>query len=65
MFDFLGSFFGQIENITLYLKVISQFVLGNTYLHQTFTECVSNQYAYSDKPGVTASYATPFDFIAY
>ena len=45
-------FIGQIGNIVLCLKIISQkwtaFVLGDTNLRQTFTECVSNQYAHFD-----------------
>ena len=34
------------------------FVLGHTYLHQTLTEYVSNQYTHfdSDMPDVTVSY---------
>ena len=35
------------------------------YLHQTFTDYVSNQYWYVKMPDVPASYGTPFDFIAF
>ena len=43
-------------------------MFGNTYLYQTFTECVSNLYTFiskSDIPSVTASYGTVFDCIAF
>ena len=42
------TIFGQISNTTLCLKKKSQkwttFVFGNTNLHQTFTDCISNIY---------------------
>ena len=40
------TFFGKLENIALCLKNIlkkwTEFVFGNTYLHQTFTESLVN-----------------------
>ena len=60
---------GQVEKIALFLKNISQkstaFAFGNKYLHQTFTECVSNQYTHIEMPDVTASYGTSSDFISF
>ena len=51
IFEFL-TLFGQVKNIALCLKKISEkwtaFVFGSTYPHQTFTECISNQYARFD-----------------
>ena len=35
------------------------------FLHQTFTDCISNQYWYVKMPDVTASYGTLLDFITY
>ena len=73
-FWFSRLFLGQVGNTALCLKIISQkwtsFVFACTYLHQTFTECVSNQYGirtfwYINISDVTASYGTPFDFIAF
>ena len=31
------------------------------YFHQTFTDCISNQYCYVEMPDVTASYGMPMD----
>ena len=49
-FHFWNCFPVQGGNTALRLKNISQkwaeFAFGSTYLHQTFTECVSNQYAH-------------------
>ena len=49
-FWFLRLFFWQVKNIALCFKKISQkwtaFVFASTYLYQTFTECVSNQYVH-------------------
>ena len=39
-------------------------MFGSTYLHQTFTECVPNQYTHFDMPNVTASYGKYLDSIA-
>ena len=56
---------------TVCLKIISKkltaFVFGKTYLHQNFTEYMSNQYAHFDISTcqLTASYGRPFDFIAF
>ena len=62
------SVFGQGKNIDLCQKKISHkwmaFEFGNTYIHQTFTECVSNRYTYFDMLDVTASYGRSFEFIA-
>ena len=42
------------------------FVFGNTYFHQTFTECVCNQYAhFIDIPDVTECYGNTIDSIEF
>ena len=35
------------------------------FVNQTFTECVSNQYAYFDMSDVTANYQKSLDFISF
>ena len=49
-------------------KYITKIAFGSTYLHQTFTKCVSNQCTHFFKinlPGVTASYGIPSKFIMF
>ena len=64
--------FGQVENIAISLKNMSQkltaLVFGNKYIRQNFTEYVSNQYANFVcivMPIVTAGYGRRFDFIMF
>ena len=72
-FDIQDWFFGQVGNIAICLKKNHKkwvaFAFGSVYIQQTFTEFVSNQYThklwYIDKPDVTASYWTLFDFIVF
>ena len=35
------------------------------YFHQTFTNCISNQYLYVEMPDVTASYGMPLSSITF
>ena len=44
IFVFRDCFSGQMGNTALCLKKWAEFVFGRIYLHQTFTECVLNQY---------------------
>ena len=34
-------------------------------IHQTFRDCVFNQYTHFDTPDVTANYGMPLDFVAF
>ena len=47
IFDFRG-FFVQVDNTALRLEKTQKYGFSNTYLHQTFTECVSNQCTHFD-----------------
>ena len=59
----------KISNTALCTKIISQkwmeFAFGNTYPHQTFTECGFIQCTHFDITDVTTSYGRHFDFIAF
>ena len=61
-----------MERLLILLRVLSIFIhFWRTfmsellYLHQTFTDCVSNQYWYVKMSDMTSSYGTLLDFIAF
>ena len=59
---------GRSKTLSYVGKKLKAFLLGNTYLHQTFTEYVSNQFVYYTfimRPDVTASYGKFINFIAF
>ena len=60
-----GMLLNLLRVIGIFIHYYWPFTSELLYFHQTFTNCVSNQYLYVNMPDVTASYGMPPNFITF
>ena len=60
-----GMPFDFIVFLSIFVHFCRPFMSELLYLHQTFTDCISNQYLYVKISDLTASYGMPLNFIPF